>query len=544
MKAVMVMFDSLNRHFLPPYGPEGRPDGTAPAFPAIHAPNFTRLARRALTFENSYVCSMPCMPARRDLHTGRPNFLHRSWGPIEPFDDSMPQMLNDAGVHSCLITDHQHYWEDGGCTYHNRYSTYQFHRGQEGDPWIGQVAPEPPENALGRNNKHGSLTADRWTFGHDQDRINRKFMPKPEDAPQARTFAAGVDFIDRNHADENWFLQIETFDPHEPFFASRPYRDLYAEHYEKWAQADGRLWDWPDYRRVAEHEAGDMVEHMRTQYAALVSQCDKHLGDVLDAFDRHGLWEDTMLFVWTDHGFLLGENDYWAKMRMPWWNYLAQTPLFVHDPRAHRSGVDTAGARRKALVQPAIDAAPTILGYFGVEATERMTGHDLAPVIADADDNTAVRGAAVYGTHGGHVNVTDGRYTYMCGPAITQGPDTNRPLYDYTLMPTHMKRLFTTDELGADRLTMTDAEPFNFTKGCRLMRIAADASDDATRAENTGVEFGTLLYDLDADPGQTNPLPVNPAAPDPTEARMVDLLKAEMTRADAPAEQYERLGLR
>src|SRR5688572_33130810 len=82
MKAIMVMFDSLNRHMLPPYGGDW-----------THAPNFRRLAERAVTFDEAYVCSMPCMPARRDLHTGRPNFLHRSWGPLEPFDDSVFEML-------------------------------------------------------------------------------------------------------------------------------------------------------------------------------------------------------------------------------------------------------------------------------------------------------------------------------------------------------------------------------------------------------------------------------------------------------------------
>ena len=77
MKAIMVMYDSLNRHMLPNHGC----DWTL-------APNFARLAERAVTFDNHYVGSMPCMPARREMHTGRYNFLHRSWGPHEPFDDS------------------------------------------------------------------------------------------------------------------------------------------------------------------------------------------------------------------------------------------------------------------------------------------------------------------------------------------------------------------------------------------------------------------------------------------------------------------------
>ena len=112
MRAVMVMFDSLNRKMLSSYGCEW-----------TETPNFKRLAERSVTFENCYAGSMPCMPARREMHTGRHNFLHRGWGPLEPFDDSVPQMLRNHGIHTHLTTDHQHYWEDGGATYHNRYST-------------------------------------------------------------------------------------------------------------------------------------------------------------------------------------------------------------------------------------------------------------------------------------------------------------------------------------------------------------------------------------------------------------------------------------
>src|SRR5216117_1938631 len=199
MKAVMVMFDSLNRHMLPTYGCDW-----------THAPNFGRLAERTVCFDKSYVCSMPCMPARPDLHTGRPNFLHRAWGPLEPFDDSMPEMLRNSGVYSHLASDHYHYWEDGGATYHNRYSSWEFFRGQEGDPWKGQVAePMVPECVV--PHKGHRLFRHAW--------VNRQFMRRECDQPQPKTFDAGIEFIRHNREQENWFLQIETFDPHEPFFS-------------------------------------------------------------------------------------------------------------------------------------------------------------------------------------------------------------------------------------------------------------------------------------------------------------------------------------
>jgi len=77
-RCVVVMYDTLCRHFIPTYGNEW-----------VKAPNFERLAKRSVQFNNFYVGSMPCMPARREMHTGRYNFLHRSWGPLEPFDDRL-----------------------------------------------------------------------------------------------------------------------------------------------------------------------------------------------------------------------------------------------------------------------------------------------------------------------------------------------------------------------------------------------------------------------------------------------------------------------
>ena len=127
MRVVFVLFDSLNRHVLSPYG------GKLPTG------NFQRLARRSVTFDNHFVGSLPCMPASRDLHTGRLNFLHRSWGPLEPFDDSFQKILGESGIYNHLVSDHYHYLEDGGATYHTRYDTWEFIRRHESDPWVAMV---------------------------------------------------------------------------------------------------------------------------------------------------------------------------------------------------------------------------------------------------------------------------------------------------------------------------------------------------------------------------------------------------------------------
>ena len=120
MKTVFLLFDSVNRLMLEPYGGQ-----------LLETPNFKRLAERSVTFDNHYIGSMPCMPARRDMQSGRHTFLHRSWGPLEPFDNSFPELLKSSGSYSHLISDHYHYFEDGGATYHTRYNSFDFIRGQE-----------------------------------------------------------------------------------------------------------------------------------------------------------------------------------------------------------------------------------------------------------------------------------------------------------------------------------------------------------------------------------------------------------------------------
>lgn len=486
MKAIMVMFDSLNRRMLSPYGCEW-----------VHTPNFERLAQRTVTFDHSYVGSMPCMPARRELHTGRYNFLHRSWGPLEPFDDSMPELLKQHGIYTHLVSDHYHYWEEGGCNYHTRYSSWESARGQEGDPWRADLRPTAfPEFV---NNSRDP----KWLH---QDWINRQYMQDEENQPQPTTFAMGERFLRTNSQQDNWFLTIETFDPHEPYFTPQRYKDLYPHEYT------GEHFDWPNYAKVT--ETPEQVQHMRYESAALHSMCDHYLGRIIDLMDELDLWKDTLLIVNTDHGFLLGEHDWWAKVVQPFYDEVAHTPLFIWDPRS-----GAANQRRSSLVQT-IDIAPTILDFFGVPIPEHTEGKVLKDTVAT---DIPVRQAGLFGLHAAHVNVTDGRYVYMRAPIR----EDNQPSYEYTLMPTHMRHSFDVGELQDVQL----AEPFAFTRGCRTLKIP-------TRTWTNAYPFGTLLFDLQTDPAQEHPL-----ADRQIEGMMIGHMLRLMHENDAPIEQYERLGL-
>ncbi|MEM6553298.1 MAG: sulfatase [Planctomycetota bacterium] len=483
MNAIVLLFDSLNRRMLPPYNPDTE---------AI-APNFARLAQHAATFDNSYVCSMPCMPARRDMHTGRPNFLHRSWGPLEPFDDSVPEILSQNGVYTHLITDHYHYFEDGGATYHNRFDSWEFYRGQEGDPHIGQVNdPVIPKHINGK--------------GRRQDWVNRQHLHTEADYPQTQTFDAGLRFLEANaHTDKPWMLQLECFDPHEPFVSPDTFLDQYPSDY------DGPLFDWPPYSEVT--ETSQQVAEARRKYLALLTQCDHSLGRVLDHMDQHHRWDDTLLIVMTDHGYFLGERNLWAKNWMPLYNEVAHTPLFIHDPRAPHAD----GTRRSALTQPALDTAPTLLKFFDLQPTADMTAHDLGPTLSD---DSPAHTDCLFGYHNNRVNYTDGRYVYLRKPLLQNS------CHEYLLMPTRMRGFKNTAGIEL-------VPPFSFTKNMPVLR-------DQLPHEPSPLDQDPdhLLFDLESDPGQQHPLD-NPEL----EARLCTRMAQLMHDLDAPPEQYARMGL-
>lgn len=487
MKAIMLMFDTLTRNYLPNYGCD---------FSIM--PNFQRLAQKAVTFDEFYGGSMPCMPARRELHTGQYNFMHRGWGPFEPFDVSMIEKLKQNGVYTHLVTDHSHYWEDGGATYHSRYNTYEFFRGQEGDRWTPQWAADYRLNQCPLNKTNESAI---------QHLANRTRMVEETDMPSVRTVSAGVDFIEKFHDRDRWFVQIECFDPHEPFFVPDRYRQLYD------CCDAHQAFNFPAYSFVGDKYTAAEITALRKEYCALLSMCDAQLGRVLDVMDQYHMWDDTMLIVNTDHGFFLGEHDFIGKNVPPMYDEVIHTPFFIHDPRYQQDG-----SRRQALAQT-IDIAPTLLHFFDLCPLEDMDGRDLSPVIAD---DTVIHEDILFGVHGGQINLYDGHYCYM-----RSSVDPALPVYHMTLMPTLMRGFMPVAEI--DQATWVNGG--KYSHGHQVLQIPC--------AHTMGglIKHPDALYDKKVDPGQTQPI---------TDKKIIQLMqekmKKAMIRADAPAWQMTRMG--
>lgn len=502
MKTIFVLFDSLNRDALGCY------DGTG-----IQTPNFDRFAERCVTFDRHYAGSLPCMPARRDLHSGRLNFMHRSWGPLEPYDNSFAQLMKKGGIYTHLITDHLHYFEDGGHGFHTKFSSYDYIRGQEYDPWVPLVQPPLDKIAEQFDQRHYNVERPTKRLQHA---INRTQMASEQDMPGPRCFASAFDFLDKNRQADNWFLMLECFDPHEPFHAPERFKDIYKTTYR------GGILDWPHYDKVA--ETREEMAEIRANYAALVTMCDDYFGQLLDYMDLNGMWEDTCLIVSTDHGFLLSEHGWWGKVRMPYYEEISHIPLMVYHPGFK----DRAGQRRASLTQTG-DLMPTFMELYALHVPEEVRARSLLPVL---DSDLAQRDVAVFGVFSGPIGVTDGQWVLYRYPPDIQAEG----LVEYTLAPNHMTVPFEASELRTVRL----APPFDFTKGIPLLAI--DALKGMPRPPgNDGKGFedlGTRLYDLARDPRQENPL-IDEAQC----ARLTELLVNELKAHDTPAEVYAWYGL-
>ena len=511
MKAIFILADSTNRRFLNLYGSKS---------PAL-TPNIDRIAARGTVFENHWCGSAPCMPARRDIMTGRLNFLEKPWGGIEPFDQTLPALLKTRNVYTRMVTDHYLYFHVGGENYWNDFTSWEMIRGQEFD---SLNMPAGPNGILYCSRPDGY----KGIYSREHDETYGAFRSE-EEYPSPMTMKNAAAWLEKNADADNFMLWVEGFDPHEPFDVPQKYIDLYRE--EAGDTYEGQPCYWPEYRKNIFTD--EETRHLNVRYKALLTMTDHYIGKILDVLDRHDMWKDTMVIFTTDHGYMLGEHDYMAKNYMPAYNEVFHIPLVVWDPR-----VQNQPARVSGLTQN-IDMFPTLLSYFGVDMGQLhypIHGKDLSPMLSG--QQASLRDGVIYGYFGKSVNYTDGKRTYFRAAATPE----NRPLNVYTAIPTTLRQYYGVGCIAPENyckirpgasLPYTNYPVYSFPAD--IIDFKNPSQEYSKRAEQNSE---TCLFDQETDYEQEHPLQ-DPALLAEYEGR----LKACMEAHQAPAEQYERLGL-
>ena len=488
MKCVFIVLDTVRRDYLAGYGNDW-----------VHTPSLTRLAERGITFDNHWVGSLPCMPARRELMTGRYNFVYRGWGPIEPYDDTLPGELRKKEIFTHLLTDHYHYYELGGENYHTAFNTWDFHRGQENDWWASHVDRMALPDHLGQLSQ--------------QNFANRKRQQKEEDFSGPKTAQAAIEWLENNKEADNWFLQVEIFDPHEPFYCTDKYREMYSDSY------DGPIFDWPSYDEV--HESPEAIEHIRKCYAGLLTMTDHWVGKICDRLDSLGLWDDTLIVFTTDHGTMLAEHDYWMKNIMPLYNEIVRIPLIMSLP-----GNAQAGTRNDALTQT-IDLMPTFMDHFDCPLPPHVQGQSILRTLEGQSEREDV----IFGYFGMAMNITDGRYVYMRNPVNEDAG----PLYAYTAMPTGGLKTWYPREVY-DKVEM--GRYYGHTYNLPLYKIPTTGKVPKHHPDEASYAGRNQMFDILEDPAQNHPMHDTAR-----ESRFIERITHHLKSCEAQTEQYTRLGI-
>jgi arylsulfatase A-like enzyme len=523
---VVVLLDSLNRHHLGSYG------GTE-----FETPNLDRFAARSTRFTRHVTGSLPCMPARHDLLCGALDFLWRPWGSIELWEEPITVPLRDAGVTTMLVTDHPHLFESGGENYHTDFGGWDYVRGHEGDPWktwidtswLGIPAPPAGDGGWFFRRMLGD-GAPRLERAYDR---TRTYFRSETDYPGPKTMSAASAWLReaaQQPRDERWFLMVDEFDPHEPFDTPEPWQGRYED--EPW---DGERLIWPPYV-VGGRSRGLLTEaearHVRANYGAKLTMIDHWFGTILDELDRNDLWSSTAVIVCTDHGHYLGDErpgptgervDVWGKPMLPQFEPLGHMPLFVHWPGAEPGGVCDA-------LTTSVDLHATLADVFGVGVRHRTHGTSLVPLLTGAAPS--VRDWAIGGVYGNWVQVTDGRRKYARAPEVDNFPLSmwsNR----WSTMPVHVKGIVELPK--PDDRAYLDRMPGSDVPVIRQPFAAGDALPFWVGRETIGRHH---LYDVDLDPDE-----YENRVGEAVEREMIELLREALRSVEAPAEQFERLGL-
>jgi len=500
---VVVLLDSLNRHLLGCYGSD-----------EFDTPNLDRLAARSLQFTNHQSASLPCMPARHDLLCGAWDFLWKPWGSIELWETAITHELRMVGVATQLISDHPHLFEHGGENYHCDFGAWDYVRGHEGDPW--KLRPDP--SWIGTP----ALPAATGQVRHAYD-DSRTWFRTEEEFPGPRTMAAAAQWIDDNAgAHERFLLFVDEFDPHEPFDTPEPWTYRYHD------QRDAELVIWPPYSTDAVSKGvltSAQAAQVRANYGAKLSMIDHWLGRVLDALDRHSLWDDTAFVLLTDHGHYLGERGgAFGKPGLPIYNVMGHIPMLVAWP-----GV--APGERAALTTT-VDVHATLCDVFGVQVDHRTHGVSLRPVIEGWADE--VRDYVLQGYFGREVNVLDAAGKYVRGPVEGPGPLSmwsNR----WSTMPVHA--LPNVQLPRPDDRAWLDQMPGSTVPVIRQPFSAEDVAAYPMLLFGAGGRGASHLY------GRDDEDEVEDLIGSAREADYVELLRHALADVEAPIEHLERLGL-
>jgi arylsulfatase A-like enzyme len=363
----------------------------------VKTPNLDRLAARGIVFNHAYCQQAVCSPSRSSIMTSRRPDATRVWDLETHFRVALPD----------TVTLPQHFKANG--YYCVAFSKIYHHGFEDGRSWnephwypSGQTVDTDPADStkriVNRDGTGGVKEYVKMPLPADNDKPNRgksgkgpkgdafEVSPKSDDElPDGFTAATAIKKLHELKAKgQPFFLAVGFLKPHLPFVAPKKYWDLYdpdkiplplIDHLPEGAPSfaghnNGELHAYANCPKGNPIPA-DFAKKLRHGYYACVSYTDAQVGRLLDALEKEGLADNTVVVLWGDHGWQLGDHGLWHKHTN--FELATRAPLLVSVP-----GLKTAGQKCDAPVE-FVDVYPTLADVCGLSIPSGLDGISLKP---------------------------------------------------------------------------------------------------------------------------------------------------------------------
>ncbi|MFT6855923.1 MAG: iduronate 2-sulfatase [Cyclobacteriaceae bacterium] len=346
---------------------------------AMKTPNIDQLANEGLAFKRAYCQQAICMASRASILTGiRPE--NKKLYTCDALVDLAPDVL----------TINKHFANNGynieaiGKTYHHQSD----HIAQFGEKWSDPTNQHSP-------NGYVSDEAISKLQANAKFNPNKKRGPAYEmaDVPDnyyidgANTDYAISKLKKLKKQDKPFFMALGFHRPHLPFCAPKKYWDMYPVEEISLSPAPEyptnitpySLTNWGEMRsyfgipKGTDQVSDELALQLRRGYYASVSYADAQLGRVMAALEKYGLKENTIIVLWGDHGYKLGDHHAWSKHTN--FEIDAQVPLIISVPNMKTSDKQTYSFAEL------VDLYPTLCDLVGIDQPEHLEGESLVPIL-------------------------------------------------------------------------------------------------------------------------------------------------------------------
>jgi len=348
----------------------------------IRTPNIDAFAERAMRFTRAYPESLPTIPVRRALHTGRRAYPFRDYRPVkwdivylpgwqamDNAEDTLAENLADAGYQTGFVTDTLPYFAPG-FNFQRGFWQWEFIRGQQQDRWRSPFAVS--RDRLGRygdpdelgKNPHALVPMHLANTAHVEDE---------RDTSTARTFRWAMDFLEDNQGGQPFYLLVDCFDPHEPWEAPEEYYRLYGAR-----ECGGRRIVHCGYGPADRFGYTDEeIAYVEAQYCGLTTLVDTWFGKLIDKLDALGLSENTAVFFISDHGTNFCDNprNVIGKPANAMYPGVVHLPLLVRLPDERNAG------RVEGALVYNMDLTASLYDLAGLHSDQGIDGQSLMPLL-------------------------------------------------------------------------------------------------------------------------------------------------------------------